>query len=255
MRAGRNRRLTLATAPKWRLIDRALAQFRGDCAQSLVVEAGAHAPHEPQHARRLVLPGQQRTEMGARAGRLGPSADHEPLDMRTLYLEPSAAAASLVGRAQALGDHALQPEFGDRVVKCTPVARVIVRVTQQAFVPDHPPQQLLAGFEIQAAKIETIEGQQVEHEVRGRATESHRRYLAAIVRLDAPLQGLKARPPVGTERDNLAVEHEAHEGQLAERQHHLGIVGGRLDTAAAEDPHRAAVADRERAHAVVFDFV
>ena len=84
------------------MILRAFAQLRGDSAQPIVVEAGAHTPHEAQHARRLVLADQQRAEMGARAGRLGPSADHEPLDVRTLYLEPSATAAGLIGRAQRL---------------------------------------------------------------------------------------------------------------------------------------------------------
>ena len=85
--------------------------------------------------------------------------------------------------------------------------------------------------------------------------ERHRRNLAAILRLDAPLQGLKARPSVGGERDDLAVEDEARKRQFAEREHDFGIVGGGLQAAAAENAHRAAVTDRERAHAVVFDLV
>ena len=59
-------------------------------------------------------------------------------------------------------------------------------------------------------------------------SERHRRDLAAIVRLDAPLQGLKARPSVGIEPDNLTVEHEALKRQFAEREHDFGIVGGGL---------------------------
>ena len=132
---------------------------------------------------------------------------------------------------------------------------MIVRIAQQTFISDDPAQQFLARFEIEAAQIETIEGQQVENVVWGRASERHRGYLAAIVRLDTPLQRLKARPPVGTEPDDFAVKHEARKRQLAERQHYLRIVGSRLKTAAPEDPDRAAVANRERPHTVVFDLV
>ncbi len=54
------------------------------------------------------------------------------------------------------------------------------------------------------------------------------------------------------ECDDLAVEHEAREGQLVEREHDFGVLGGDLGAAAAEDPRLRAVANREGAHAVVF---
>jgi hypothetical protein len=53
----------------------------------------------------------QRADLGRQAVALGEAADDELLAALALELEPAAAAARVVGRVSALGDHAFEPHL------------------------------------------------------------------------------------------------------------------------------------------------
>src|SRR5262249_57789572 len=77
--------------------------------------------------------------------------------------------------------------------------------------------------------------------------------VARIREPDARLEPLEARPAVRVERDDLAVDQEAVDGQRAQRGDDLRIAPGHVLAAASQELDGPAVAGCEDANAVVLD--
>src|SRR5208282_3172951 len=99
---------------KGRMIARTRLEQTMDFTQFRVVEARADPGNEPQVARRLVLPDQQRAEMGPRSRRIGPSANHEAGCDGAFDLDPLARAHAAIRCGAALRDDSFEPRRGGR---------------------------------------------------------------------------------------------------------------------------------------------
>src|SRR5919199_4103704 len=155
-----------------------------------------------------------------------------------LELEPVARAAVGVRAVGALGDQALPPlaaRLGEQLLAgLAPVLRQADRVLEAQRAAQQP----LAREERQGAHVEPVEPQDVEDVEEDRD--------AVLAALGEPRE---ARLGAG-ERDDLAVDREALARLPRERARDLRVAAVEREVVARQQPHAAAVADRDAADAV-----
>src|SRR6266851_2944333 len=223
-------------------------------AEQRLVETRPDTRDETQCAVGLVLAKQERAEMRAGALRLGPSADNEVVEYGAFYFEPVAATGPTIRRVAALGDDAFELCARGGLEKLTPPFHDVVGVTHRPLAPDESRQERFARLEFERPEIEVAECEQVEGLVVNRQRETQACDFAPILDVDAALEQLETRAAALIRHDNLAVEHETVARQGVERKRRLGVTRRDFSLVAPEDSHRFAVANRERAHAVVLEF-
>ncbi len=229
-----------------------------DRGEAGLVEAGAHLRDvdEARRVRRPVVEAEvQRPEVPARALGIGVAADHELLPLLALDLDPVAGAPAGIGALRLLGHDPFEPLGGGRLEERDTLPGDVVAVAHRPERRHEEPQALLALDEGPAAQVAIVEHEAVEEDAhRGPALRGHRD-LARVGERHAGLQALEARPARVVQRHDLAVDHEAVDGQRSQGAHHLGIPRGRILAAPSVQGHALAPAVRQHAHPVVLDLV
>ena len=221
-------------------------------AQGGLVEAGADLAGIDE-AVTVVDPHVQRAEPPARALRLRPAADDELLAEVALDLQPLARASADVAAVGALGDDALQPLLGGRLVERLAATFHVLAGADHAARRQQQREAGLALRQGDVAQVVPVEREGVEEDRAHR----HRRAGALDVgrpgEVHAVLQALERRPPPLVERHDLAVEDEAPERQRAQRGDDLRIAPGEHLPGPTVELDALAVAGGQHAHAVVLD--
>ena len=181
------------------------------------VQAGQHRGREPgpdlarvdQPPVRVVVPGQQRTEVRPGALGVGESPDDELLRRLALELQPVPAAAAPVRPGGPLGDQPFPAVRAGLPVVRQPVAVPVPGLAQRAAERDQLVQQALPVAQRQPAQVPPVQEHQVEQVVEDLhlADElglGHRDLHALLHPGEAGL--------LAVERDDLAVGHEVQLG-------------------------------------------
>ena len=193
----------------------------------------------------LVIPDEQRAEVGPAAGGIGVTADHELLLPDAFELQPVPRAARDVRRLRALGDQPL-PARPARLRE--PPLRVVAprfAELQRRARPDRLRQPRAALEQRPISEIVAVELEQVkdaeDDRIRGHA-------LRRGVRDPEALLEPAERRLLPVERDHLAVEQElpVSAGSATARAD-LGVGAGEVLGRARLEPHLAAVLARDAA--------
>src|ERR1017187_7066293 len=113
---------------------------------------------------------------------------------------------------------------------------------------------MLALFEWQRSRVETIEGEKIENKIADRNREAQTRDLARVIHMHPALQQLKARTAIVAVRDDFAVEDKSVVRQRIQGEDDFRIARGNLGSTARVQMGGRAVTNRKRAHAVVLEF-
>src|SRR5260370_10173396 len=143
-----------------------------DFAQRIAIETGADFVCVTKRAVGFILAEQQRAEMGSRALRIRVAAYYESLDLRAFDLQPIAAAGSTIGRVAQFADDSLQSALGDRCIKILPALHDVIAVAHRPFAKDQFAQKILALFQRNSSRVETIEREQVKDVIADRNREA-----------------------------------------------------------------------------------
>ena len=184
-----------------------------------------------------------------------PAADDDLLARGVLDLQPvRGAPPGLVARVQALGDDALEALLLGGGEHLRAVADDVV---------GHPPAPAVAELELGQARAALgvgqlhervpVEPQQVEDDVGDRRLLGQPADRALRADVHAPLQGAEARPALGVEGDDLAVEHGAVVAERAVEAPDLGIARRDVEQVARVQAQAARLGVADRAHAVPLD--
>ena len=226
--------------------------------QGGVAEAGPHPPGEAQRGA-LVVPGQEGPDAALTVARAGqPAADDDLLAQVVLDLDPAARApARLVGRAQALGHHALQTLAAGHLEQVGPAAHVRGRHLHAGATEGQVlerPAALGVGRLDERAPVqpEQVEGH-VDHGDLGHAQADR----LGPGQVHAVLQLAEAGPALVVEGDHLAVDDGRVRSEQRRQLVHLGVAGRDVGPPAAvqADGAGGAVDVGEDAHAVPLDLV
>ena len=180
-----------------------------DVLEFLIVESGADLVDEAQAAVALILPQQQRSEMGSASGRIGITADYEALCQRAFDFQPVIAAPSAIGRGPQLRHHPFQSCHCDGLKKVPAAANDMFAIAQRPLALDQPLQEILALLKRQAAQIELVEGRQIKHEMADRHRQAHPCDVARVLKMHPALQKLKVRTALVVQRHDFPINHEA----------------------------------------------
>src|SRR5579872_2043434 len=233
----------ILTDPKWRHINRDRFQFLMNRLERLAIETGADFSHVAELSVILINPEQQRAEMIARAVRAGVSADDEAPGLRGFDLEPLRGARPAISGVALLGNDTLESRIRDRLKEILTASDDMVAVTNRPFAAHHAMKNLFALLQRHLAKIETVEGEQIENEIHRGSRETQLARGGRIAYVHPALQHAEVRPPFVIERDDFAIDHEAIKRHRVECQRHLRISRRHLGPAARVEPHMSPVTD------------
>ena len=227
-------------------VELGLGEARADAAgvAQLAVRARACPPAARRSAPGAALPRQ-------------PAADQQLLALDVLDLHPAVAAPpGLVGAVQPLGDHALQALLGADGEHLRAVADDVRRRAASARRRARAPPAARAAPRTCSAISEwpSSHSRSKIMYVTGSALRQppHRRLGGDV---HAPLQRLEARPAVGAERHDLAVEDRRVRAQRAVEPRELRIARGDVGARARLEAQAPGLGERDRAHAVPLDLV
>src|SRR5215211_6847378 len=188
-----------------------LAQPSAEAVERRAVEAGADLARVAQRAV-LVVPDQQRAEVGAGALRRREAADHELLLGVALQLQPIARAARAVGAVGTLGDEVLEPVPAGLAEEPLAVLVAVRGQADRAVERERAPEQGLALAKRQVAHVTVLVTEDVEHVEEG----WHPLDAAALEALEARDSAL--------EGDDLPVDDEVAAGLAFECLYQLRVL-------------------------------
>ncbi len=212
------------------------------------IPAGADVARVLQLAVRVVVAEQEAADFRGRARAVGEAADHELLARVGFELEPGRRAGRHVGRVDALGDDAFQPQGAGRREDA---ARIPIEVRAEvhaldALGLDKLLEQRPPGVQRHVAQVVAGEIEQVEQEVVD---------AVSARRIERVLQGVEVGRAVLVQYDDLAIEPRGLDAEGLDCRGEGFELGGPVIAVAGEEASATRLDTGQQPVPVELDFI